>query len=342
MQLIFLSTLERRQDEHTATAQVSITEQQGSWRVLWNESGIDGRSQQDCWYEGINWREMLQAYRQGLQVKRIEGYFPLVDTNLQFSFDLGKQRNALMLQYYAEEHHSEELFEELRKWRRQQASKEGKSAFFIATNRMLHMVSTYLPRTVDELQAIPGFGQRKTEAYGKELLEIAGKLERVTSFPLDWVIAQIQEPAFEAWLLLQQRSREQQDQQKEFQRRKVLECIAAGFSLSELENEVGLKRLELVRLVEELERDGYDTEPLLASELAGLSAEELAAVNSLFMKHGSRLLKPVLTDLYSEDELKGKDLTSLYEKLRLQRIRFRRETPAASLSGGADGEQAAG
>lgn len=332
MQLIFLSTMEQRTEERTVTAQVSITEEQGCWRVLWSGESGDGRVEQECWHEGFNWKEMLHAYRQGLLDKRSIGFIPLVDTAVPVLAEPGKQRDALMLQFYGEKHRSEELFELLRRWRRQQAAKEGKSPFFVATNRMLYMVSAFLPKTVEELRTLPGFGQRKVDAYGKELLELAAKQERTTGFPLNWVFTEVDEREFDAWLIHQQRSREQQDQQREFQRKKALETIAAGCTLSDLEQAVGLKRSELVRLVEELDRAGYDVEPLLAAELDEGDAEQEQAVQQLFAKHGGRFLKPVLRELFTEEELKGKDHSPLYERLRLQRIRYLHQAAVAPSS----------
>jgi hypothetical protein len=333
MQLVFLSTMEKKvEEDRILTAQVSITEHQGVWRVLWSEAGPDGKAGQDMWYEGSNWKEMLKAYREGLRLKRIGGYFPLVDASLPGHAEQGKGRDLLMLQFYAEKHHSGELFEELRKWRRQQAQKEGKSAFFVATNRMLFMVSAYLPQSVEELRQIQGFGQRKVEAYSKELLELTMNQARTWSFPLDWVLAEVDEAEFESWIAHQQRSREQQEQQKEYQKRKVLEGVASGLSLLELEASSGMRRQDLVKLVEELDQGGYDMEPLLVGELSGVGQEKLDCAWELFAKHGTRFLKPVLKELYTEEELKDMDMNGLYEKLRLQRIRFRRSsiTPAAA------------
>lgn len=340
MKLMFLSTLERRREDYpTESAQVSIVEHQGAWRVLWSREEPDGRTEQECWYEGINWKEMLEAFRNGLRMKRAEDYVPLIEEGKRAVPGSGRQRQVLILQYYGQKHCNEALFEELRKWRRAKASNENKSAFFVATNRMLQMVSTYVPQTKDELQAIPGFGPRKTEQYAQDVLAVTGRYARGTSFPLDWVEEEVSEPELEAWLIEEQRSKEELEEKQEQQRRQALETISGGCSLEELENNMGLKRIELVRLVEELDRLGYDMEPLLAVELAGLSAEEAAAVEGLFAKLGTRMLKPVLMALYSEEERKEKELGRLYELLRLQRIRFLRhqDRPTAE-----EGEMAAG
>ncbi|WP_438446589.1 HRDC domain-containing protein [Gorillibacterium sp. sgz5001074] len=335
MQLIFLSTMERKTGEdRVRTAQVSITEHQGAWRVLWSEEGTDGKPAQDIWYEGDGWKDLLHGFREGLKVKKSQGYFPLIDTSLPGGGETAKNRDMLMLQYYGEMHYADAVFQELRVWRRKTANKEGKSAFFVATNRMLFMLAAYLPRTVEELQQIPGFGQRKAEIYGPEVFAITGKGERQTDFPLDWVKAEVAEADFDAWLLELQRSREQQEQEKLMRRKRVLEGAAAGCSLADLEASTGLKRPDLIRLVEELDRNGYDMSPLIGVELEQEDDAHTARVRELFCSLGIRFLKPVLQALYTEEELKQADMNGCYEKLRLHRIRYKHslesEQPAAS------------
>lgn len=339
MQLIFLSTLEsKREEDHAATAQVSITEHQGTFRVMWSEEGGSGKREPETWFEGAGWKEMLQTYRDGLWQKRRAGFYPLIDTSLQAVGEAARSREQLMLQFYAETHHQPELFEEMRKWRREQARKEGKSAYFVATNRMLQMVCAFLPSTEEELRVIPGFGKRKGELYGKELLALTASQEGKGAFPLDWVYGEVDQGQFESWLVNQLRSREELEEQKEQLRRRMLEGAAAGLSLKELAERTGQQRRELVRLLEELDQQGYDMEPIIAIELADVEEAKQAAASRLFVKHGSRFLKPVLQEWYTSEELKGQDLNGLYEKLRLLRVRLKHAASAAASLEHPDGE----
>ncbi|RAU97600.1 HRDC domain-containing protein [Paenibacillus sp. YN15] len=343
MQLIFLSTLEcRSEDGSSVTAQVSITEHQGAFRVLWTGESRDGKGGQEDWFEGPAWKDMLQAYREGLWQKRLAGYYPLVDTSLQTSGEGAKSREQLMLQFYAETHHDPELFQELRKWRMQLAQKENKSAYIVATNRMLHMVCAFLPATVEELRQIPGFGKRKAEAYGHELLAITGgrEQERMGGFPLNWVYGKVEQREFEAWLVRQLKLKEEQEEQRERVRRLVLEGVEAGLTLKELAEITRLPRRELVLLLEELDQQGYNMEPIVAAELTGMDADKLAAAGELFNKHGSRLLKPVFQEWYTGEELEGQDLGNLYEKLRLLRMRLNHAMAAEAAEGPAPEEPA--
>ena len=76
-----------------------------------------------------------------------------------------------MLTYYCEENPSEEVYETLRAWRREQAARERKAPYILATNRVLRMISVFLPQSKEELQQIPGFGEQKTAMYADRLLE---------------------------------------------------------------------------------------------------------------------------------------------------------------------------
>jgi hypothetical protein len=65
-----------------------------------------------------------------------------------------------------------ELFNQLREWRYQRATEMGKPAFFIFSQKVLYELVNYLPATVSELNKINGFGKKKTEIFGAEILEI--------------------------------------------------------------------------------------------------------------------------------------------------------------------------
>jgi hypothetical protein len=78
-------------------------------------------------------------------------------------------------------------------------------------------------------------------------------------------------------------------------------------------------------MVEELEREGYDMEPLVEAELASISEEDQIKAWNAFETEGDRYLKPVLHRIFAANEFKDKDLDRAYEWLRLLRLRFRKE-----------------
>jgi hypothetical protein len=179
----------------------------------------------------------------------------------------GKAKLTQMLYYYSDLNPNEELDEGLRKWRREQVSREGKAPFILATNRVLRIISTFIPQSMEELLQIPGFGEQKTAMYGTDILKLTGEQHRETSFPLDWVTRSIDMYKFEAWVLEQKEQKVRMELDKETNKRNLLEIVASGASLESLQAGLSMQRRDLLLWVEELEREGYDMEPLVEAEL---------------------------------------------------------------------------
>lgn len=68
----------------------------------------------------------------------------------------------------------EELFNKLKNWRLKRAAKDSVPAYIIAHNTTLSAVAANPPTNKQQLLALPGFGSRKVEAYGPDILEIVG------------------------------------------------------------------------------------------------------------------------------------------------------------------------
>ncbi|KIL41904.1 hypothetical protein SD70_04720 [Gordoniibacillus kamchatkensis] len=331
MNLVFLSSFEKETAEGASLdAQVTIGEQHGVWSVVWNERLEGGKTAQERWFEGTSWEAMLQSFRQGLQQKWLQGYAPLVEAIIEGRTELtGKSRFNAMLQCYSDKHANADAFQKLREWRRDQANKEGKAAYLIATNRVLRLLAAFLPQTVEELAQIPWLGEQKVKQYADELTGIAASFERVTAFPLDWVPEALGEAAFDAWLREQRQLRLRAEQSQEELKRKVLEGVARGCGLEALAQELGLTRRELVQRIETLDEEGYDVEPLLQAELEHVAEDERRKAWRAFELEGVRYLKPVLHRMYSEQELRALDLDRVYEWLRLLRLQYRKAKLAA-------------
>ncbi|UJF34531.1 HRDC domain-containing protein [Paenibacillus hexagrammi] len=334
MNVVFMNTLEKETGENRVlTAQISIAESQGVWHVLWKNTPMPGAADQELWYEGVSWDEMLSAFRQGLRDKIRNGYRPLIHTEWDSGQGLtGKARMTQMLAYYCEANPNEELFESLRSWRREQAAREGKAPYILATNRVLRMISVFQPRTIEELLQIPGFGEQKAAMYGNDLITITADLPRITEFPLDWVARMIDTNQFEAWLTAQKEQNLRVELDREANKRKLLEIVAGGGSLSDLQEGLSLQRRELLLWVEDLDREGYDMEPLIEAELHEVAEEDQIKAWNAFETEGHRYLKPVLQRIVAMEEMKGKELDRAYEWLRLLRLRFRREKESADVS----------
>lgn len=327
MNIVFLNTLEKHAgDQQVLAAQVSIAEEQGIWSVHWNEPDAANEPQQDVWYEGLSWDEMLSAFRQGLREKIRTGFRPLVHTDVEIAQGLtGKAKMTQMLTYYCDENPNEEMYETLRAWRREQSAREKKAPYILATNRVLRMISVFLPQTKEELQQIPGFGEQKTALYAEQILQLVGESARTNGFPLDWVANYVDMMKFESWLMAQKEQKLRIELDREVSKRKLLEIVAGGGSLADLQAMLTMPRRELLLWVEDLEREGYEMDPLVEAELATIPEEEQIKAWNAYESEGDRYLKPVLQRLIGTEELKGKELDRAYEWLRLLRLRFRRE-----------------
>lgn len=64
------------------------------------------------------------------------------------------------------------LYQRFREWRKEKAESEGIPVFLIATNRELLDLVKSAPRTLEALRQIHGFGKKKSDKYGQEILTI--------------------------------------------------------------------------------------------------------------------------------------------------------------------------
>jgi len=336
MNWVFMNSLQKRTEEdRVATGQVTIGEDAGVWHVYWNEPGPDGEPSEMCWFEGHSWNDMIAAFRERLLEKMAEGYAPLLDNVTGDVQSLnGRTEWAQKLLFFGETNRNEAVYEALREWRRKRAGQDGKAPYMIGTNRLLSMLSAFLPRTMDELVQIPGFGDFKAKLYGEDILRITGGAERETSFPLDWVEDRIDYAQYKLWLHRQQEAYRERERQRRERREAMLEANANGASLTAFAEAASLARREAVALLEELDREGCDVSPMLERELGELPVEARQRAYAAFGAAGDRYLKPVLQKLAEEEPWKSEPTDRAYEWLRLLRLRFRREKAAKAAKAG--------
>ncbi|MFS0723280.1 HRDC domain-containing protein [Paenibacillus sp. 1P07SE] len=324
MQLVFMNTLEKETAEgRINSAQVSICEKQGIWHVLWQETGAEGGA--ESWFEGSSWEEMLTTFRHGIAIKMGEGFIPVVDGMLE---DRGSARGAggliSFIQCYGEMNARSELFDALREWRRSKAIELKKAAYVVATNRMLWMISAFVPHQAGELLQIPGWGETKNIAYAEDVLAITRQFEQDKPFPLHWVMEELDVQEYTRWLYKQKENKFKLELDRQQEKRLILSGVSEGRSLDELQSALELPRRELLERVEQLEKEGYDMEPLIGKELSSVPQTEQQRIWDALAAVGDRYLKPVLSQVYDEEELKGKQVDLLYDRLRLIRLRYRR------------------
>ncbi|QAY66618.1 HRDC domain-containing protein [Paenibacillus protaetiae] len=328
MQIVFLNTFEKKTAAGgVASAQLSICAKEGVWAVLWMGEGAEGNP--DTWFEGPSWEEMLAAFRYGVAGRMREGYVPVIDGMLE-----AKPAGASfagMLQCYGELHADKELFEQLRDWRRAKSAALKKSAYLIASNRMLWMISAYVPQTKEELLQIPGWGDSKHSEYGDEVLAITGEARRETDFPLDWVSDRLDQQLYMQWMYKQKEMKYKQELERQHEKKKMLQLAQQGGRLDAFQTELELTRRQIVDRLEQLDAEGYDFAGLIEEELADMPEVEQQLIWDAFEKLGDRYLKPVLHEVYGERLEQEKSVDLLYEKLRLLRMKFRKNSSSVAV-----------
>ncbi|GKU75812.1 hypothetical protein L3i20_v202090 [Paenibacillus sp. L3-i20] len=309
------------------SAQLSICEEQGLWSVHWVEDKelADGNVSTDIWFEGTSWEEMITTFRHGVAKMMGQGFTPIIESML----DNGRSSSSnsvTMLQCYGELNADPELFQLLREWRRNTASAEKKSAYLVATNRMLWMISSYVPQTEEELIQLPGWGQTKHEAYSSSILAITSSKERETVFPLDWVSNKLDSDVYTAWLYKQKENKYKNMLERQQEKKRILTLLGQSVTLDHIQSELSIPRRELLLRIEQLDQEGYDVEPLIDRELVAVPDSEQQLILEALTTVGDRYLKPVLEQVYGNnvDKSKERPIELLYEKLRLVRMRFRR------------------
>lgn len=370
MQIVFLNRMSRIEGMYESSGQVFIGEFQGTWTAGWRDIGnvsnnanvtvntstvagtststntntstsestsdsVDGSANashdQTIWYEGVSWEELLAAFRHGVAVKMKEGYRPIIDGMLETPMWEREPSLHLLAQCYADHvQANDELEATLKQWRKSKSAEEKRSAFYIATNRELHMLAVFLPRTPGELEQIPGFGKLKTEKYGAELCAMLQDAPRQHSFPLTWVAQSVDAGQFAEWMFRIKEEKYGRELAVVREKKMLLTAIREGKSLMEMESELQISRRKLIEWLERLDEEGYDVLPIIESELMTLPPEEWDQASEAMAQLGDRYLKPLLRKLYGEAEVGQPDLEQRYMKLRMMRIRFRRQrqTPA--------------
>jgi ATP-dependent DNA helicase RecQ len=70
------------------------------------------------------------------------------------------------------------LREYMREWRRNVSKQQGVSAFIVMYDTSLEALCRLRPRTLEQLGSVPGFGQRKIETYGEQILSALREFEQ--------------------------------------------------------------------------------------------------------------------------------------------------------------------
>jgi DNA helicase-2/ATP-dependent DNA helicase PcrA len=74
--------------------------------------------------------------------------------------------------------YDEALFEQLRAWRKDQATQQGKPAYVIFTDATLQAIAAMKPTTRSAFEQVPGIGPSKVEQYADDVLELVASKSR--------------------------------------------------------------------------------------------------------------------------------------------------------------------
>jgi len=97
----------------------------------------------------------------------------------QVSADLAKELGEVVIEEIPEKKQpiDDPLFQKLREWRAARAAQDGKPAFIIFHDKTLQEIASVKPQTEQQLYAINGFGPKKFEAFGPDILKITKKAD---------------------------------------------------------------------------------------------------------------------------------------------------------------------
>ena len=313
-------------DHKQMYAQLWIGQKEGIWSVGWSEFD-NGDRQETIWYEGCSWSELLRIYRKKLSVCLKDGYKPMFINGKSCGEPTEVISSSVQkLHCYSDLYKNEQLYHQLYVWRRKKASKENKAPYFIASNQVLHMISAFVPYTMEELIQIPGIGPKKIDQYGQEWTYITSSVKRHSDFPLDWVSGMLSEDDFHRWLYMQKEKKYNQDLKKFQMKQSILEALKQHTTLNSIAQQFIIPRREVIELLEELDTEGYDVEPLLEVELKDMSGEQQHAIQCAFEQLGDTLLKPILEFVYGgKNDMLRVSIDTIYEQIQMFRIRYRRQ-----------------
>lgn len=183
-----------------------------------------------------------------------------------------------------------ELKEYIREWRRNISKQKGIAAFVIMHDTTLEQLCSALPSSLSELRRVPGFGEKKTEMYGDEILAALERFRNGERARVD-TTARGPRPAEE-----------------------TLRLLGEGRTFEEIAQIRNRKLSSVISLVAEMvERGEIDFQP------EWLAPEVFDQIASACRRFGMERLKPV-------KEALPKEIT--YEQIRLVAAQVRRMAPA--------------
>jgi len=164
-----------------------------------------------------------------------------------------------------------QLREYLREWRRNTARDLGVAAFVVLHDTALDALCAVKPTSLQALRTVSGFGDKKVERYGREILEALQRFNKGERASNDWHAAASQP------------------------REDTLQLLGEGRTFEEIAQIRGRKVSSVVDMVAKLMEDGE-----VKFEAKWLSAERYAQIAAAIQQFGKERLKPVKEALPEE------------------------------------------
>ena len=164
-----------------------------------------------------------------------------------------------------------QLREYLREWRRNIARDLGVAAFLVLHDTALDALCAAMPSTLQALRAVSGFGDKKVERYGQEILEALQRFRKG-------------ERATDTWHAAASQPRED-----------TLQLLQEGRTFEEIAQIRERKLSTIVEMVAKLIEEGE-----VEFNAKWLSAERYAQISSAVQEFGKERLKPVKEALPEE------------------------------------------
>jgi ATP-dependent DNA helicase RecQ len=164
-----------------------------------------------------------------------------------------------------------QLREYLREWRRNTARELGTAAFLVLHDTALDALCAAKPSTLQALRAVSGFGDKKVERYGQEILDALQRFSKGERAGNDWHAA------------------------ASHPREDTVELLREGRTFEEIAQIRGRKISTVVEMVAKLIEEGE-----IEFEAKWLTGERYAQIEAAIQQFGKERLKPVKEALPEE------------------------------------------
>jgi ATP-dependent DNA helicase RecQ len=207
----------------------------------------------------------------------------------------GKARGARSVASPPEAEINAELREYLRMWRRDTAKKQGIPAFTVMHDTSLDELCRVMPESLAEIRQIYGFGERKTESYGREILAAIGHFRQGARAPRATI--EKMPPA----------------------REQTVQLIMQGKTLGEIAGRRGRQLSSVVELVASMVESGE-----VAFCPSWVDAEKCAQIEKACAQNGTDRLRTLKDAL--PPEITFEDIKLVVARVRYERARVEGKT----------------